>query len=144
MLNKPAPKRYLLCPGTVRSATDGDYHYITATNLAQLYGVPMDRCVVLPDRDTPWEIRDRMRYLEMVAKGEMLKLAPRANGNYTLPTGIHRNGCHNRKSFAPLVQIDAEHSYPFRMSPDCEYTKTTLGRKDDGCLGCSWRQKDYP
>lgn len=135
-------KQYLLCPGTVRSATDGQRHYIPAEELARLYNVPMNRCVVLPDRDTPWEILDRMRYLDKLSKGELLKLVPRANGNYVLPTGLHRNGCHNRKPFAPVVQIDAEHSYPFRMSTNCEYTKTALGRKDDGCLGCTWRQKE--
>lgn len=39
---------YLLCPGPVRSRTDGDWHHIGARQLAHLYRVPMDECVVLP------------------------------------------------------------------------------------------------
>lgn len=44
--------RYLLCPGLVRSRNDGDLHNITARQLAHLYRVSTDECLVLPaDRD---------------------------------------------------------------------------------------------
>jgi len=33
-------------------------------------------------------------------------------------------------------------SMPFRMSPDCNYTTTALGEKDEKCQGCSWRAKE--
>lgn len=47
---------YILEPGRVRSRTDGDIHYITALQLARLYGVPLSDCVVnLGDKDLrPW------------------------------------------------------------------------------------------
>jgi hypothetical protein len=25
---------------------------------------------------------------------------------------------------------------PFRMAPDCQYTKTELGKTDERCMGC--------
>lgn len=30
-------------------------------------------------------------------------------------------------------------SMPFRMSPDCNYTLTELGEKDEKCHGCKWK-----
>jgi hypothetical protein len=38
-------------------------------------------------------------------------------------------GCHNRKPYKE----------PHRMSPDCEYTKTELGKVDERCAGCRWK-----
>jgi hypothetical protein len=29
---------------------------------------------------------------------------------------------------------------PFRMSEECQYTKTELGRDDERCAGCKWKQ----
>ena len=37
---------YVLCPGWVRSRTDGDAHFIGARQLAHLYGVSMAECLV--------------------------------------------------------------------------------------------------
>ena len=64
----------------------------------------------------------------------------------------HRNGCHDRKPFRPsqpvqdgyfmdgVTRIAKMVSVPFRMSRDCEYTKSSLGNADKGCTGCQWKQ----
>lgn len=41
-------------------------------------------------------------------------------------------GCHNR----------APYKEPHRMSPNCEYTKTELGKADARCVGCKWREQN--
>lgn len=46
----PKQRPYVLCPGTVTSRHDGQEHYISARQLARLYGVRSALCVVLlPD-----------------------------------------------------------------------------------------------
>lgn len=76
--------RYLLCPGMVRSAVDGDAHHIGASQLAALYRVPMADCVVLPPQ-RPCLHRERMALLDRVRSGELIGLTPRADGDYRLP-----------------------------------------------------------
>lgn len=39
--------RIFLYPGEVRSKVDGDFHYITAPQLARLYGVDYRKCYVI-------------------------------------------------------------------------------------------------
>jgi hypothetical protein len=67
-------------------------------------------------------------------------------------------GCHNRlpfkSSFPVMIGGRSLHSrgfhervqlmdhIPFRMAPDCQYTKTELGRTDERCAGCKWREPD--
>lgn len=57
-------------------------------------------------------------------------------------------GCKNRAPFAKSIEaIDGwENAWlphrvdvPFRMSPDCEYSKSDLGHADKQCEGCRWR-----
>lgn len=76
--------RYLLCPGLVRSRTDGDAHHVGAPELARLYRVPMADCVVLPPQH-PSCHRDLMALLDRVRSGELIGLAPRFDGDYRLP-----------------------------------------------------------
>jgi hypothetical protein len=65
--------KYALCPGYVRSKTDGDLHYISAPRLAQLYGVQMSECIVYtPER----ERTERM--------DDLVFLQPRYHGDYSL------------------------------------------------------------
>ena len=56
--------------------------------------------------------------------------------------------CKDRAPFAESVEmIDGwENAWlphridvPFRMSPDCEYSKSDLGAADKQCEGCRWR-----
>lgn len=65
------------------------------------------------------------------------------------------NGCHSRNEYKEKLLVqDGYHEYsgevlarvakmieiPFRMSRECEYTKSDLGRMDKGCEGCKWKQ----
>jgi len=63
-------------------------------------------------------------------------------------------GCKNRAPYASAMPVQDGWfmdgytrtprmvSMPFRMSPDCNYTTTALGEKDEKCQGCSWRAKE--
>lgn len=42
-------KRFLLCPGYVRSVSDGQEHYIHGAKLADLYGLNPEECVIRSD-----------------------------------------------------------------------------------------------
>lgn len=64
---------YALCPGAVRSATDGDWHYVGARQLAVLYGVDMRQCAVVQGRGT------LLGYT-----GYLIPLYPRADGDYNI------------------------------------------------------------
>ncbi len=68
--------KYVLHPGTVVSKVDGDLHFITAAQLAQLYGVRFDECIA---RET-FEARE--------CPAGLIHLYPRFDGNYTLPKEI--------------------------------------------------------
>lgn len=124
-------RRYLLCPGVVRSRTDGQMHHIGVAQLANLYGVSMAECLVLPS-DNEWA--SRMKHRNLMARTDLIHLHPRDDGNYTLPEkpwppavpAVPANpyGCHNR---------------PATAAPDCQYTLSDLGRADPRCTGCRWR-----
>jgi hypothetical protein len=69
---------YVLFPGEVTSRTDGQEHYITAPELARLYGVEYAKCKVV------------YRYEESSIRGYRkqpndVELYPRYDGNYKLP-----------------------------------------------------------
>lgn len=78
-------RRIFLHPGFVRSATDGDRHWIGSRQLADLYGVPFRDCLVVDDElgltvgpsgfPMPRGYRERP---------DDLHLAPRRDGNYSL------------------------------------------------------------
>lgn len=72
---------YLLCPGLVTSCTDGDRHYIGASQLAMLHGVRMADCLVMPPQ-TLANHRTRMALLDRVRAGELIALSPSFNGKY--------------------------------------------------------------
>ena len=125
-------RRYLICPGFVRSRTDGQQHFIHARQIAFLYGVRWDECVVLPSGwDDPAEERHRECLLARARRGELIALHPRYDGNYTLPQPRPANpyGCHNR---APTA------------APDCQYTLSALGQVDPRCAGCRWKREASP
>lgn len=63
--------RLILCPGTVRSQFDGDYHYVNSSQLANLYGVPFELC----STDV---------HPHLVSKHDIC-LYPRYDGKYELP-----------------------------------------------------------
>lgn len=60
------------------------------------------------------------------------------------------NGCFDRPPF--IAKIPQQDGYspdgtremvltPFRMSRECEYTKTELGKVDAGCIGCIHKEE---
>lgn len=74
--------KYVICPGTVISKTDGQRHYINAPTLMMLYGVTPKECEIHEPQEW-WPLS----YYDMAAernKGK-IKLAPRHDGKYVLP-----------------------------------------------------------
>lgn len=67
--------RYIFVPGFVRSASDNDWHFIDAENLARLYGVPRSKCI------------DATQNGYCRQDGDVM-LRPRQDGNYTIPEGV--------------------------------------------------------
>lgn len=68
-------KEYYIVGGYVTSANDGDEHYISAAQLAHLYGVDPSACLVAGN----W-----LRPDPCLPEG-LLVLTPRSDGNYALP-----------------------------------------------------------
>jgi hypothetical protein len=66
---------YVLHPGMVRSASDGQWHYVDAKRLAALYGLRFDHCLV-DWRESVVEVR---RWAE---SGSHIHLFPREDGAY--------------------------------------------------------------
>jgi hypothetical protein len=66
--------RYVLCPGYVTSANDGQEHFINSPKLARLYGVDLRSPNVVIDLSRRFRPRPGDIYL-----------GPRFDGNYTLP-----------------------------------------------------------
>lgn len=80
-ISKPGGPRYVLCPGLIRSKSDGQKHFISAHKLARLYGVPFAECLVYQFPDTPeGEIRRRL----WRPPENAVYLHPRYDGAYTL------------------------------------------------------------
>lgn len=78
--------QYLLCPGLVRSQVDGGMHQVNAAQLARLYGVRIDQCVVLPEPGRERFHCERLRLLRRCeVGGDMVLLTLRTDGDYTLP-----------------------------------------------------------
>ncbi len=64
-------KKYLLVPGMVQSKTDGEWHYIDAPTLANLYHVPLHECII-HDNSVPHQ----------GLPSGLLILRPLSNGRY--------------------------------------------------------------
>ena len=68
-------KTYLVCPGIVKSKSDGDEHFITAKQLMSLYAVKPYDCLVV---DCPESARG-------IKWEDYIVLRPNTEGNYNLP-----------------------------------------------------------
>jgi len=68
--------RYVLCPGYVQSNNDGQWHFITAPRLAELYGVDLKECFI-------YDRYDKSQLGFRAKKGDLL-LRPRRDGKYVL------------------------------------------------------------
>ena len=73
-----SPIRYLLAPGHIISATDGDRHYINASTLCKLYGVKRAECIDLS------RLLDAQRRRVVSDCPDLPILAPRYDGDYSL------------------------------------------------------------
>lgn len=74
-------KKYLVFPGHVRSRHDGEEHLITAMRLMELYKVNPEECIVVGDLNEAGRIMEEEPRFK-----DMIHLAPRWDGDYTLPT----------------------------------------------------------
>lgn len=74
-------KKYMLHPGRVISKKDGDEHYIQADQLARLYGVPLNECLIVPAGDA--------LYGANLERTDVIHLHPRYSGDYTLPPNLN-------------------------------------------------------
>lgn len=63
-------RKYVLCPGYVRSQFDSDEHYINKRQLADLYGVKLEDCMLETDRG---RTDDSAIYLRPRYKGDYLE-----------------------------------------------------------------------
>lgn len=67
-----AETRFLLCPGNVTSQADGQTHFVSARDLARLWGVPMSMCSIQG-------VRGGDRY-----GPDVVRLGPDGSGEYNL------------------------------------------------------------
>lgn len=82
---KAGPK-YVICPGHIRSNFDGQSHFVGAGELAQLYGVRLSDCHIMPvwyDRRPCAKIKER-DLMARINRGELIALDPRRDGRYQL------------------------------------------------------------
>ena len=63
-------RKYVLCPGYVRSQFDGQEHYIGANDLASLYGVKLEDCMY---KGQETRTDDTVIYLRPRTKGDYLE-----------------------------------------------------------------------
>lgn len=68
--------KYVLVPGDITSAADGQRHHISARQLQLLYGVHPETCIVWPEDTRGYDLK----WLH-----SLIKLIPKYNGDYTLP-----------------------------------------------------------
>ena len=74
-------KRYLVLPGRVYSRTDGDDHFISASQLMHLYGVDPRECVI-------GELEPHGDYSRRplgMRGDDMIELRPDYSGRYQIP-----------------------------------------------------------
>lgn len=50
-------------------------------------------------------------------------------------------GCHNRAPFRPAFFAQDGTVVRHVMTTACQYRKTELGKVDDRCAGCRWREE---
>jgi hypothetical protein len=73
--------KYVICPGFVRSSSDGQEHYVGPMELIRLYGVSYLECEIY--EPAPWWPRSHFENAESRQQG-LHRLGPRYDGNYDL------------------------------------------------------------
>lgn len=65
---------------------------------------------------------------------------------FARPPRLYR--CHNRNEFADAAEMQdgwttdgrkATREVPVSSTMECNYTRSDLGKSDEGCTGCKWR-----
>lgn len=127
---------YVLCPGYVRSRTDGDRHFISGDELARLYGLKggPNRC--------NWIIEPTgsMALGWSLPPGAIL-LRPRSDGNYTLPQPqpapvdyeVHR-GAFEQQCWAYYGRLKAA-GWSDAQEGDTTLREALFWRQEDGRYG---------
>jgi len=77
-------KKYALFPGAI-IAKDGDRHFISSQQLAELYKVPMKECAVIRLPENPGEAYDTNLPFTDEDLEKMIALYPRSDGKYEQP-----------------------------------------------------------
>ena len=70
-------KRYICLGGGITSRADGDYHYIPATRLPELYKVNPDECIFVEESE---DFGRKTRGCR-----DLIVLYPRSDGAYIVP-----------------------------------------------------------
>ena len=73
-------RRYVLCPGYVVSQFDGQEHYISERELADLYGVRLEDCMLETART---RTDSSVIYLRPRSNGDYLEWLEEQNASYT-------------------------------------------------------------
>lgn len=110
---------FVLHPGTIRSATDGDIHWINATRLAGLYGVPLSKCTIAGRPDS-------RGYQERCGD---IHLYPREDGDYRLPeeATMKAKVCKEDNPYQNESRDKHKHEYVVCIMADSKRT-LTLGK----------------
>ena len=74
-------KKFAIYRGDMESRSDGQLHHIGARQLAMLYGVPLELCLVV--RYDDFRRPDRREFIARAAA--LIGLSPRYDGDYRLP-----------------------------------------------------------
>jgi hypothetical protein len=77
--------KYVVCPGEVTSKTDGQRHYIGPMQLMKLYRVDPRECEIYEPAPW-WPSAIYKQEQERHAALRLVRLEPRYDGNYTMPT----------------------------------------------------------
>ena len=67
-------KKYIAYGEWVKSENDGDWHYISAKRVAELYGVPLNETILVGANN-----------IGILPTEDLIVLTPRFDGDYTLP-----------------------------------------------------------
>lgn len=74
-------KQYICYSGFVKSNSDGDVHYISASRVAQLYRLNPNDCIFI---DSPSDLEHKTRGYTATTLAKMTRLWPQGSGDYEL------------------------------------------------------------
>lgn len=72
--------KYAICTGYIISKSDGDMHWLDASQLIKLYGIRREECIIIEEGDKNSERGYTSEFLD-----SLTYLRPRYNGDYLIP-----------------------------------------------------------